>query len=76
MEKNKFATVNQKYGVKNELKYQKMNMKFNYLVCKNKYKHLLHPFEKLFVHTQCDLDFDGLGYLIRKVSMVNLVNNK
>ena len=49
---------------------------FNYLVCKNKYKHLLHPFEKLFVHSQCDLDFDGLDYLIRKVSMVNLVNNK
>jgi hypothetical protein len=37
---------------------------------------LLHQFENLVVHSQCDLDFDGLGYLIRKVPMVNLVYNK
>ena len=37
----------------------------NYLVCKEKNKHLLLPFEHLVVYSSCNLEFDDLGKKIK-----------
>ena len=46
-----------------------------YLVSKEKYKENLVVFEKLVNFSHCELYFDGLGDLIKKVSLVNIIQN-